>query len=119
MSTFSRRIRPRVLKELAAARAADRRNDAVESFRHLERAHVLGQASTSLHVLVHARMLVWGWRQRQPREIAGQLWRLLAAATKTPIGLLPHGNTGGANVSGLQPMPIPSDLQRALDDARR
>lgn len=118
MSRFARRIRPRVLRELAAARAAERRGDPARAFRHLERAHVLGQESTPLHVIVHARMFVWGWRQRRPREIVGQLWRLTAAATKTPIGLLPHGNTGGANVSGLRPMPVAADLQRAIDRAR-
>lgn len=119
MSRFTRRIRPRVLRELAAARIAERRADAAAAFRHLERAHVLGQAGTALHVVVHAHMLAWGWRHRRPREVCGQLWRLLAAATKTPIGLLPHGNTGGVNVSGLRPMPIPPDLQRAIDAARR
>lgn len=119
MSRFFRRIRPRVLRELAAARIAERRDDAAAAFRHLERAHVLGQASTLLHVVVHAHMLAWGWRHRRPGEVAGQLWRMVGAATKTPIGLLPHGNTGGANVSAVRPMPIAPDLQRAIDAARR
>lgn len=119
MSRFARRIRPHVLREMDAAQEAERRNDPARAFAFLERAHVLGQASTTLHVLVHLRMLAWGWRQSRPREVFGQIVRVIAAATKTPIGLLPHGNTGGANVSAVRPMPVPPDLQRTLDHARR
>jgi hypothetical protein len=32
------------------------------------------------------------------------------------IGRVPTGNTGGANVSPEQPMPIPADLQRLLNE---
>ena len=52
-------------------------------------------------------------------EALGQLWRLVAAAMMTGIGWLPEGNTGGANVSGFRRMPIPPDLQRVMDAARR
>ena len=58
-------------------------------------------------------------RQRKLREVAGQAWRTVAAALFTAFGLVPHGNTGGSNVSGLRPMPVPPDLQRLLDAARR
>jgi hypothetical protein len=60
----------------------------------LERAHVLGQTSTVEHVRVHWRMFLWGLRQRSPREYLGQLVRIVGAATKTAVGLVPHGNTG-------------------------
>ena len=43
-------------------------------FHHLERAHILGQASTIEHVRVHAMMLAWALRQRDTREIFGQGW---------------------------------------------
>jgi hypothetical protein len=45
--------------------------------------------------------------------------RIVGAATKTPVGWLPHGNTGGANVSPFRPMPIPPDLQQQIDAASR
>jgi len=45
--------------------------------------------------------------------------RIVGAATKTPVGWLPHGNTGGANVSVFRPMPIPLDLQQQIDAASR
>jgi hypothetical protein len=119
MSRFTRRICTAVQLELDAARDADVNGDPGRAFHHLERAHVLGQASTVEHVRVHWRMFTWGLRQRKPREVAGQVWRLIGAVLVTGIGWLPEGNTGGANVSGLRPMPVPDDLQRLIDAARQ
>ena len=118
MLQFTTRIRPHVDAEIAAALRAQRRNDMPRAFAHLERAHVLGQASTWLHIRVHWLMLLWGLRQRSPREIAGQVLRVAGAATKTPFGLVPTGNTGGADVSPLRRMPIASEVQRRIDAAR-
>jgi hypothetical protein len=117
MSSFTQRIRPHVDRELAAARAADGAGDPGTAFRHLERAHVLGQASTVQHVRVHAHMLAWGLRHRRPREVLGQVPRIVAAATKTMVWVR-VGNTGGAGVSPLQPMPIPPDLAEIIAAAR-
>lgn len=87
------------------------------SFHRLERAHVLSQTSTWDHVRVHWHMLLWGLRQHDRREIAGQLLRIVGAATKTAFGLVPIGNTGGANVSPVKPMPVPHDLAAILAGA--
>lgn len=119
MSRFARRIRTHVQLELDAARAAESNGDPANAFRHLERAHVLGQASTVEHLRVHWRMFTWGLRQRKPGEVAGQVWRLVGAALVTPFGWIPHGNTGGSNVSGLRPMPVPEDLRRLIDAVRQ
>jgi hypothetical protein len=54
--------------ELLAAEKAEAQGNATAAFSHLERAHVLGQASTAEHVRVHWRMLLWGLRQRSLRE---------------------------------------------------
>lgn len=118
MSRFHDRIRPAVEKELHAARLAERLQHEAAAFRYLERAHVLGQASTRLHTQVHWLMFRWALRQRDGREAAGQLLRMAAALTKTALGALPHGNTGGADVSAFRRMPIAPDLQRLLDAAR-
>jgi hypothetical protein len=118
MSQFAHRIHPLVELELAAAHRAESSGEPALAFRHLERAHVLGQAATVLHVRVHARMLGWAIRQRRVAEALGQLWRLVGAAVVTGIGWIPEGNSGGSDVSGLRRMPIPPDLQRILDDAR-
>jgi Protein of unknown function (DUF3703) len=117
MSTFGQRIRPFVQAELDAARRARARQDTAGEFACLERAHVLSQGDTLLHVRVHAAMLRWGLRQRSAREVFGQVIRIVGAATKTAIGLVPHGNTGGANVSALRRMPIAPELQRLIDAA--
>ena len=119
MSQFPRRINSSVQFELDAARQAEMRGEADIAFRHLERAHVLGQAITFEHVRVHWRMWVWAMRQRKLAEAIGQLWRLVGAALVTGIGWVPEGNTGGASVSGFRRMPIAPDLKRVIDDARR
>lgn len=117
--SFARNIRPFVDSELDAARSAEASGAAREAFAHLERAHVLGQASTVQHVRVHVRMFFWALRHRVLREAVGQVMRIVGAATKTVFGWVPTGNTGGANVSPFRRMPIPSDLAVVIDCARR
>lgn len=58
-SRFGTRIHPHVEAELAAAAAAKLGGDPYTDFRHLERAHILGQRSTVQHVRIHLRMLMW------------------------------------------------------------
>jgi hypothetical protein len=118
MNTFGRRIEPAVTSELRAAAAQEQAGNARASFDHLERAHVLGQASTVQHVRVHVQMLLWGLRRRAMREVVGQVLRIVGAATKTAIGWVPTGNTGGSNIHPFRPLPIPADLQKVLDEAR-
>ena len=113
MSRYARRIRPFVDAELNAAKLALDSNPK-DAFRHLERAHVLGQHSTILHVRAHWHMFCWGLRQSDHRECLGQLIRIVGAATKTAIGWVPRGNTGGSNVSPFKPMAVPSDLEEIM-----
>ena len=113
MSSFADNIRPFVDDELRAAA-----QDPEHEFAHLERAHVLGQASTREHVRVHWRMMGWAWRHRDAREFFGQLIRIVGAASKTFIGLVPAGNTGGANVSAVRRMPIDPELAAIIEKAR-
>jgi hypothetical protein len=56
-------------------------------------------------------------RRRDWHEIVGQLIRLVVAAPGSWTGRYPVGNTGGADVSALQSMPIPDDLQAFLRDS--
>jgi hypothetical protein len=114
MSSFARNIRPYVDAELTAAAL-----HGADEFTHLERAHVLGQASTREHVRVHWRMLRWAVRHRDAREFFGQVTRTIGAATKTFIGWVPTGNTGGANVSPVRPMPIDPQLADIIEQAHR
>ena len=115
---FTRNIRPYVEEELALARNDQNYGNKAETFAHLENAHVLGQASTRLHVKVHVQMLLWAVKQGKIGEVFGQLFRIAGAATKTAFGLVPTGNTGGTNVSPFKVMPIKPELDRILKQAR-
>ena len=117
--SFTGRIRDSVERELALARETEAAGDARGAFQHLERAHILGQASTRLHVRTHVAMLGWGLRHRNGREVLGQLVRLLGAAAGTAFGFVPHGNSGGANVSPFLPMDIAPDLAELIAQARQ
>ena len=81
---------------------------------HLERAHILAQAWPREHSQVHWRMLLFGIFIKSPREVVGQIPRLLVGGVKSFVGKIPVGNTGGANVPPLRPMEIPEDLGRVL-----
>jgi Protein of unknown function (DUF3703) len=117
MSPFGRALRPHVEAEIRAAIGAEARGESSAAFGHLERAHVLGQASTVEHVRVHWRMFLWGLRHRSARECLGQVLRIAGAAALTPIGLVPYGNTGGSNVSPFKRMPVPPELEAIIQRA--
>ena len=101
--------------ERAAARSARGRGDVASEWKHLERAHVLSQPMAGAHVRTHLAMLAYGFRRRDPHEIVGQLLRLVVAAPGSWTGRYPVGNTGGADVSALRPMPLPDDLRAMLE----
>lgn len=117
MSKFGRRIRPYVESEILAAREAEAHGRPDVAFLHLERAHVLGQASTVEHVRAHWHMLLWSVRQRNTRECLGQLIRIFGAAISTILGFVPQGNTGGTNVHPFKSMPVPPDLASCIYEA--
>ena len=108
------RLRPHFEAELQAARLATARHDLPTAFAHLERAHILGQRWALPHTHTHLLMLRHGWRIRDRREILGQVPRIVFGFVMSFFGRVPTGNTGGANVSPEQPLPIPADLQAIL-----
>lgn len=89
------------------------------AWRHLERAHILGQAWPREHTYVHWVMMLFGIKIKNGREILGQIPRLLVGGVKSFVGYIPVGNTGGANVPPLQPMEIPADLKSILQQFKR
>ena len=97
MKTFAIRIKPAVHAELAAASLAELRGEFYTAFQHLERAHVLGQATTVEHVRVHWRMFRFALRNRRHGEASGQLWRIFTSSIFTAPRLVPEGNTGGTD----------------------
>lgn len=111
---MSEAVRAAYATEMRLASDARRAGDLATAFAHLERAHILGQRRTWRHLRSHLGMLRIGWKRRDVREVAGQFARLVAAALFSRIWV-PVGNTGGANVSAMRPMPVPDDLRRLID----
>ncbi|WP_397445630.1 DUF3703 domain-containing protein [Polaribacter sp. R77954] len=81
------------------------------AWHHLERSHIVGQSYPLEHTYSHWLMLKFGFRQKDTKEILGQIIRLLVGGWKSFINHVPLGNTGGANVPPLKRMPIPNDIK--------
>jgi hypothetical protein len=58
-----------------------------------------------------------GVHYRSIYEVQGQILRIVGAATKTAIGSVPSGNTGGSNISPFKCLPVPSELQAKINAA--
>lgn len=118
MNTFNENISPHVDRELQRAAEVESGGQPSAAFVHLERAHVLGQASTFQHVRVHLQMFAWGWRHGRARECVGQILRIVGASTKTVFGLVPSGNTGGSNISPFKSLPVEPELAMLIRNAQ-
>jgi len=108
------KMKPFVQQEFISAKKFAREGDSRQAFNALENAHVLGQHSTVLHVKSHLKMLQWAISQNDLKEALGQIFRIVGAATKTFVGLVPSGNTGGANVSPFKAMPLSERNKRII-----
>lgn len=103
-------LKPFYEKEITEAANAFIKGYLQQSWRHLERAHILGQPFPIEHTYVHWKMLLFGIKTKNITEIIGQIPRLLVGGVKSFVGNIPIGNSGGANVPPLQAMEIPEDL---------
>lgn len=109
-------LKPYFQNELENAARCLSKKDFKSSWYHLERAHILGQSYPYQHTLVHWKMLQFGVRLKDGREIVGQIPRLLVGGVKSFVGEIPLGNTGGANVPPLRTMEIPDELKRIMEE---
>lgn len=100
--------------ELEFSRIQFRNGNLLASWKHLERAHILGQAWPIQHTIAHWRMMRFALKMKNGKEIIGQIPRLLVGGVKSFVGEIPVGNSGGANVPALMPMEIPDDLSEVL-----
>lgn len=116
MNSFTKNIAPFVEFEHGEAKRLMAKGEATHAFRHLEAAHVLGQRSTYWHVKSHLWMLQWALREHALRECVGQLFRIVGAVITTPFGLIPDGNTGGANVSPFRVMEISENHKKVIGE---
>ena len=109
-TTIPKDLKPYFQKELTKAENTFTKKHYQQSWRHLERAHILGQPYPFAHSFVHWKMLLFGFKTKNTKEIIGQIPRLLVGGVKSFVGNIPIGNTGGANIPPLQQMEIPEDL---------
>ncbi len=104
-------LKPFYEEELKNYQAAFTNGHLRNAWRHLERAHIIGQRYPMTHNLVHWKMLQFGFKIKDVNEIVGQLPRLLFGGIKSFVGKVPIGNPGGANVPPLKSFPIEKELQ--------
>ena len=102
-------------QELSAAQDCIDDGDFETGFRHLERAHVIGQKYVLPHVRSHWAMLKLEWRRGRPAAVVGKAVRIVLGGIGSAIGVLPDGNTGGSNVSMFKRMPVKDELKKLRD----
>lgn len=115
---FNENIRFSILKELVLSRKSRSNSNFQQEFIHLENAHILGQQSTYWHTKVHVLMLLWAKRQANRKEFTGQIIRIAGAFTKTAVGLVPEGNTGGTNISPFKVLHVNPKYAQAIARAK-
>ncbi|MEP4165396.1 DUF3703 domain-containing protein [Maricaulis sp.] len=113
---MNRCLKTALAEEMGNARAAYAARDDEVALCHFERAHILSQRYFAAHWVTHWWMLKLGIRRADRREIHGQMLRLIAVIPGYISGWVPKGNTGGADVSAIKPMPVPEDLEALLQD---
>jgi hypothetical protein len=104
--------------ELSMARRFIREAKYEDAFRHLERAHVLGQRFVRWHVVSHWLMFKVALHRGEISAALGQAIRIVLGAIGSAVGRVPTGNTGGSDVNMFRRMPIAPDLQAAMQGDR-
>jgi hypothetical protein len=109
-------VREQFNAELQGAKKAVAEQDFETAWIALQRAHILGQTDAIAHFTAHWQMLKLAWRQRDLREVAGQLLPTLVAIPLTLLyGQVRALRGGKVNVDPSESMSIPDDLQRLLE----
>lgn len=101
--------------EITQARGLIQQKQYEDAFRHLERAHILGQAYVRWHVVSHWLMLKVALHRGEASAALGQAIRMVLGALGSAVGRVPVGNTGGSDVSMFRHMPIPPDLSEVME----
>ena len=117
---MKKNLMPKKLKffykaELFKAKECWYTQNLLASWKHMERAHIIAQPYPIEHTAVHWKMLLFGIKIKSIKEVLGQIPRLLVGGVKSFVGVIPVGNTGGANVPPLKSMEIPQDLRVIID----
>jgi hypothetical protein len=110
-TSIPKNLKPYFKAELEKYRTKYSNGDLKSAWNHLERAHIIGQKYPYTHTLVHWKMLQFGIKIKNGKEIMGQIPRLIFGGVKSFVGKIPDGNPGGANVPPLKPFPIENELK--------
>ena len=102
-------------QEIALGREFIAAGDLGRAFRHLERAHVIGQAFVRPHAKAHWLMFTLEIRRRRLAAAFGQAVRIVLGIVGSAVGVVPVGNTGGTDISMFKRLPIPPDLRKIID----
>ena len=113
MSEPSRRRPPAELARLIDDAITNARTG-TDAWPALERAHIASQPWAWPDTRVHAAMLRLAWRERDRREITGQLIRLVVAGPGSLANRYPPGNTGRTTMRLTEHGPIPADIADLL-----
>ena len=103
-------LQPYFGRELQSYYCSLKENNLQQAWRHLEKAHVIGQAYPFKHTYVHWKMLQFGIKLKSTKEVIGQVPRLLIGGVKSFVGKIPVGNTGGANIPPLKTIPVEQEI---------
>jgi hypothetical protein len=76
-------LRERFKAELGRAKTAIATYDFETAWTALRRVHILGQRHTVVHIIAHWKMLKLAWKQKDFREVKGQLMPVLLAVPFT------------------------------------
>jgi uncharacterized protein DUF3703 len=101
--------------EIALAKELIAKDELEAGFRHLERAHVIGQGFVLPHATAHWLMLRVEFRRRRVMASFGQIVRIVLGMLGSAVGVVPVGNTGGTDISMFKRMPIEPELQSIID----
>ncbi|NVK85705.1 MAG: DUF3703 domain-containing protein [Cytophagia bacterium] len=116
-TTLPNKLKHYYHQELNAYKSRFAERDISAAWNHLERAHVIGQAYPWPHTYVHWKMLQFGVSIKSWKEVLGQIPRLLVGGVKSFVGKIPVGNTGGANIPPLKPLPIDPEIMEMFERA--
>lgn len=102
-------------QEISFGRQFIAAGDLDRAFRHLERAHVIGQTFVGAHAKAHWLMFMLEIRRRRLVAAFGQAVRIVLGVVGSAVGVVPVGNTGGTDVSMFKRLPISPELQKIID----
>lgn len=80
----------------------------------LEAAHIVGQTRFGPHWQVHCLMLSLAWEKRMPKEVLGQLLRLVLVPLGHRFKRLPIGNSGRADMSAFRAMKPSTEVLKVI-----